>query len=342
MKSRHLSESEGTQTTRKQWWKYLLNSHVLFLLILILIILIIISRFANWGNRINSEEFFQQHELISGGEDTYDVFLPLLDENGNLIANKSPHSILFFGNSVFADDRDSKDNVVNMIAERTGATVYNCSVGDSYLTAKNYSMKETSSGLDVYNFYFMVLYLILETKPDYFDWLEANPDANILPETQEVRRTLETIDMSTVDTVAILYDGSDYLAGHCFYNPENRTDVTSFAGNLEAGIELLQEAFPHVRIIVMSPTYAFGVDDNGEYISSDIKRYGNGETLSSFTLRECESAVSHNVTFVDNLYGTFNEDQASDYLEDNLHLNQEGREKVVKRFIRALTYYDHQ
>lgn len=340
MINRHLPEGEDTQTVKKKWWKYLLNFHVIFLFILIAIIFMIFFRFTNWGTRINLDEFFQHHELISGGEDTYDVFLPLLDKNGELIANKSPHSILFFGNSVFADDRNSGDNVVNRIAEQTGASVYNCSVGGSYLAAKNYSMRETSSGLDVYNFYFMVLYLIQENKPDNFDWLETNPDADILPETQEVRRTLDTVDMSTVDTIAILYDGSDYLAGHCFYNPENPKDITSFSGNLEAGIELLQEAFPHVRIIVMSPTYAFGVDDNGEYISSDIKRYGSGESLSSFTLRECESTISHGVTFVDNLYGTFNEDQASDYLKDNLHLNQEGREKVVARFIRALTYYD--
>lgn len=341
MNNRILPEREETQTAKKQWWKYLLNFHVFFLFILIVIILVIIFRFFNWGTRIDSEEYFKHNELISDGADSYDVFMPLLDENGNLLANKSPHSILFFGNSVFADDRDSKDNVVNMIAERTGATVYNCSVGGSYLTAKNFSVKETSSGLDVYNFYFLVLYLVLDPKPNSFSWLETNPDADIFPETQEVRRTLDTIDMSTVDTIAILYDGSDYLAGHCFYNPEDPTDVTSFTGNLEAGIELLQKFYPHVRIIVMSPTYAFGVGDNGEYISSDIKRYGGGETLSSFTLRECESTISHNVTFVDNLYGTFNEDEAPDYLKDNLHLNQEGREKVVKRFIHALTYYDH-
>ena len=45
------------------------------------------------------------------------------------------------------------------------------------------------------------------------------------------------------------------------------------------------------------------------------------------------------VTFVDNLYGTINEDNAEDYLTDHLHLNQEGRKKVAERFVYALNYF---
>lgn len=327
--------------SRRPWWTILLNTHVIFLVLAAVIIGLIVLRFSKWGKHIDVDEFFKEHELITGGEDTFDVFLPLMDEDGNLLANKAPHSIVFFGNSVFADDRDSENNVVNMIAKQTGSTVYNCSVGGSYLASQKYVVKENTSGLDAYNFYFLTFYLAWQDKPDFFDWLESNPDANILPETRELRQTLDSIDMSTVDTIAILYDGSDYLAGNNFYNPENPTDITTFCGNLAAGLDVLQSTFPDVRIIVLSPTYAFGIDDNGEYISSDIKRYGKGESLSTFVLKECETAVTHNATFVDNIYGTFNEDEAPDYLTDNLHLNQAGREKLVKRFIRALTYYDN-
>lgn len=332
------NQDNPVQSGKQPWWKHLLNFHVLFVVLIIAIITIIVARFNNWGVRVDVDEFFQNHELITGDEDTFDVFFPLMDEQGELLANKSPHTILFFGNSPLADDRESENNVVNMIARRTGATVYNCSVADSYLTASNYSLYGNESGIDSYNFYFLTI--ALAEKLDVFSWLETNPKANILPETEEVRGIIETIDMDTVDTIAIMYDGSDYLAGNSFYNPEGRTDPITFAGNLEAGIEVLQKAYPHVRIIVMSPTYAFGVGDDGEYISSDIKTYGDGTILSSYALRECESAVSHNVTFVDHIYGTFNEDEASEYLTDNIHLNQAGREKVVQRFIQALTKFD--
>lgn len=337
-KTDHSSENPGS----KKWWKYFLNSHVLFFLFIIAIILFIVLRVTKWGNRVDVNNFFQNNPLIQETAEAYDSVVPKTDENGNLIANRSPHSILFFGNSVFADDRDSEDNVVNMIAEQTGATVYNCSVGKSYLAAGNVDMKADKSGLDVYNFYFMTLYLCLPKMLDYFDWLEANPNADILPETKEVRRTLETIDMNTVDTIAILYDASDYLAGHTLSNPEYSMDVTTFAGNLEAGLDMLQKTFPHIRIIVLSPTYAFGLDENGEYVSSDTVFYDKNETpLSNYMLQECVSSISQDVTFLDNIYGTFNEDEAPDCLIDNLHLNQKGREKVVARFIKALTYYDN-
>ena len=326
---------------KKKWWQYLLNSHIIFLLLIIAIILLIIFRFSRWGNRINVDDFFKVNPPIPETAERYDSMVPMTDENGNLIPGQSPHSILFFGNSVFADDRGSENNVVNMIAERTGATVYNCSVGGSYMASGNFDMKKDRSGVDIYSFYFITLYLILPEKIKSFDWLESNPDANIFPETQEVRHLLETVDMDTVDTIAILYDGSDYLAGHTLYNPTDSTDVTTFTGSLEAGLEILQRTYPHVRIIVMSPTYAFGVDENGEYVSSDMIFYDkDNKPLSTYMLQECASAITRNVSFVDNIYGTFNEDEAPDCLTDNLHLNQKGREKVVERFIRALTYYD--
>lgn len=335
---KHTSENTGQ---KKQWWQYLLSPHVLFLFLVIAIILLIVFRFSKWGNRIDVNEFFKKNPIYQEMVESFDSMVPMTDENGSLLPSKSPHTILFFGNSVFADDRDSENNVVNQIAQRTGATVYNCSVGESFLAAGSYDSKKDPSGQDIYSFYFLTLYLTWRGKMDSFDWLESNPNANILPETQEVRHILETVDMDTVDTIAILYDASDYLAGHTLSNPENALDVTTFTGNLEAGLEELQRNYPHIRIIVMSPTYAFGVDENGEYVSSDTVFYDKDQKpLSTYMLQECASAVSRNVSFVDNIYGTFNEDEAPDCLTDNLHLNQVGREKVVERFIRALTYYD--
>lgn len=337
---RNIPGQEQEKPAKKKWWNYLLNTHVFFLAAVIIIILLIILRFTNWGTKIDIDEFFKNHELIESADDNFDVMMPARDAEGNVTANKAPHSIVFLGNGAFAEDRDSEDNVVNMIAKRTGATVYNCSFSDSRLAAQNYVVTETKSGMDVYNFYFLTFYLAWADKPDYFDWLLSSPDTTILPETMEVYHMLKNIDMSTVDTIAIMYDGSDYLDGNVFFNPENPTDIRTFCGNLAAGLEVLQGSFPDKRIIVLSPTYAFGIDEDGSYISSDIKTYGDGEILSTFVLKECETTVTRDITFVDNLYGTFNEDEAEDYLTDNIHLNKAGREKLVKRFIRALNYYD--
>ena len=337
--SRKRTNARPKKSSDRPWWKYVLNFHVLFAAIVIFIIVTVILVLKDWGVKVDPN-YIDQLDSNVDGRDTFDVIMPLLDEEGNVLANKSPHTILFFGNSPFADDRDSENNVVNMISKRIGAKVYNLSVKDSLLAAQSESIFLTDSGLDVYNFYWMCIYLTWDEHLGYFDWLESDPNVNYLPETQEIRNTMDTIDMNTVDTICIMYDGSDYLEGSIYFNEQNETDIQSFSGNLLAGIEVLQAKYPHIRIIVMSPTYAFGIDDNGEYVSSDIKVYGEGATLSSYMIKECETVGSRGISFIDNIYGTFNEDEASEYLTDNLHLNQNGREKLVRRICSFITHYD--
>ena len=151
---------------------------------------------------------------------------------------------------------------------------------------------------------------------------------------------MTSIDLSTVDVVVAMYDGSDYLDGRPMYNDGNSTDITQFTGNTEAGIELLNYCYPNIRIIIMSPAYAYGLDESGNYVSSDIQRYG-WDVLSTYVIKQYASCTSRMVTFVDNLYGTINEDQAPDYLSDHLHLNPAGRKKVAERFVNALNYFSH-
>ena len=332
-------KDQNQENQKPRWQKYVFNPHVLLLVLGICILVYILIRLKNWGVQVDNE-YINEHGIYTDGKDTYDVIYPLTAEDGTFLANKSPHTILFFGNSTLAEDRNSENGIVNMIAKQTNATVYNASVADSLLAAQSDSLKHTESGLDVYNFYWLCVYLTMQGQTDYFDWLEEQPDANILPETKELRKLLETIDMDTVDTIAIMYDASDYLNGSFMQNPDDETDITSFTGNIKAGLALLRSKYPDIRIIVLSPTYAFGIDDNGNYISSDQKIYEGGATLSSYMMSEGTSVVSENVSFIDNIYGTFNEDEAPEYLRDNFHLNQKGRELVVKRFISALTQFD--
>lgn len=319
-----------------------INLHVVFLITFVVLILVFIGgliyKFMTWGRKVNLDD------ILKNGPDTadnsLDLMLPLFREDNTPIYKTygEGSNILFFGNAPFADDRESPDNLVSMIQTLSGVNVYNCSVSGSYLAAEYPYLKETEYPQDIFNFYWLC-HLTLGDLVDekYLEGLKILGE-NAPPEAMEVYNTLNSIDLNTVDVIAIMYDGSDYLAGHPMYNDENDTDIQQFTGNLEAGIELLQDAYPHIRIIVLSPTYAYGIDENGSYISSDIQRYGQ-DVLSTYSIKEYQSCSSRNVTFVDNLYGTVTEDNASEYLTDHLHLNKEGREKVARRFIEALNYF---
>lgn len=318
--------------------KRFLNLHIILLLIVILTVAAVIFRFLTWGERVNLEDFAS--EYTDDYKDTLDIILPVVDEDGNIIRDQDDTTtIVCFGNAPFADDRYSEDNLANMIAARTGAVVYNCSISGSYLSSQQNAPYADRSPWDIFSLYWLVQVADKIDMSGHWTTLYDVLGDQTPPEAPEVYETLSTLDFDSVDVVAIMYDASDYLAGREMYNDSNNTDVTQFTGNLEASIEQLRNNHPHIRIIVLSPTYAYATDMNGNYVSSDIYTYG-WDVLSTYVIKQSESCANNGVTFIDNIYGTITEDNASEYLIDNLHLNVKGRKLVADRFIEALHYYD--
>ena len=314
--------------------------HAALILTAVVAVSLIVYRIFTYGNFISQEDIFKDGEGSSEYDSEFDTIFPLLDENGQIIpADRDGEvNILLLGNSPFSDDRDSSDGLANMIAERTGANVINCSVSGSYMAAQQAAFNAALSPMDAYTPYWLCTLTYTDVIDFYYEDAARSLGDAIPPEAREVFETLSTLDMNTIDVVAFMYDGTDYLMGNEMYNDANATDITQFTGNLQASIELLQENFPHIRIIVMSPTYAFGINENGEYISSDIQTYGQ-HYLSTYFNKEFATCYDLGVTFVDNLYVTVTEDNAGQYLTDNIHLNLEGRKRAADRFIYALNYY---
>lgn len=329
---------DAGHTPRK---KFPINIHVVLLVVVVVTVSFILYKYLTWGQQVDPDE------AAAGTDDyiaeSYDSILSLTDGEGNIIAPNLEDglSIAIFGNGPFAEDRDSEDGLAAMLAKSAGATVYNCSISGSYLASTEVMPDMSINPWDGFNFYWMSL---LSTDLEVYDFpgqaIEAlGTDAP--PEAAAVRETMSTLDFDTVDVIVIMYDASDYLAGHPANTTEEISPTQSFAGNLEAGLQILRQEHPNTRIIVMSPTYAFSdrLDENGNYISSDIVRYGQ-DTLSAYIRSGAQSCGAAQVSYVDNFYVTFNEDNAVNYLSDNIHLNAEGRKKVIERLLYALNYYN--
>ena len=313
-----------------------LNIHVFFVLVLITVIGLVAYRFTHWGQRVSQSDIFKDGQ--GSYDDSWDSILPLTDENGQMVITDASNIVLF-GNAPFADDRDSSDSLANLIAKETGANVYNCSISGSYLAAQERDFDPTVAAMDAYCLYWMVNLATGAPIDNYYVQAAEQLGDKTPADAEEVINTLKTLDFNTIDTVAIMYDATDYLLGNPMYNDDNPTDPTQFTGNLEASLDVLQSLYPQIRIIVMSPTYAYAVDENGDYISSDMYIYNNRDVLSTYVIKECYSANLHSVSFMDNLYGSITEDNAKEYLTDNLHLNVKGRKLIAKRFEYFLNYY---
>ncbi len=321
--------------------KFPINIHVVLLVVVVVTVSFILYKYMTWGQPVDPEEANRGTDDYVA--ESYDSILSLTDSEGNIIAPNLEDglSIAIFGNGPFAEDRDSEEGLAAMLAKATGGTVYNCSINGSYLASTEVMPDMSINPWDGFNFYWMSL---LSTDLEVYDFpgqaAEAlGPEAP--PETSEVREILSTLDFDTVDVIVVMYDASDYLAGRPANTAEGISPTQSFAGNLEAGLQILRQEHPNTRIIVMSPTYAFSdrLDENGEYISSDIVRYGQ-DTLSAYIRSGAQSCSAARVSYVDNFYVTFNEDNAVNYLSDNIHLNAEGRKRVLERLLYALNYYN--
>ncbi len=332
-------KASGTAARARSRKRFRINIHLVLLLVVILFISLVCYRFFNWGERIDLEEIFKDGPGTY--EDTDDLFLPLLDEDWNKIPTDYSDglTIVAFGNYPFSDDRDSKDGLLNMIAQKTDATVYNCSVSGSYLATHWDYLNTDDSPMDVYSLYWLSAVAAgVDMEGHYRDAAMQLGDS-LPPDAQEAYDTLVSIDFDTVDVITIMYDATDYLMGNGIYSFDNPTDITQTAGNLEAAIEYFQMTYPHIRIIVMSPTYAYAVDENGDYVSSSLVSYNvenSDYVLSLYSKMEWNTCSMRSVSYVDHLRGTFNEEGAERYLEDNLHLNKKGRELVADRFLEAL------
>lgn len=327
-------KSNGTSFTRKGFKMKKTNKHTLihigFALIVVIVIVVIANKFLNFinGNIISNDEFNETAQDVQEIENM-DYILPLVLTEDQAKEDDGVNTVVCFGNAPFADDRDSKDNLCNMIAELTGATVYNFSIPDSTLSHLD------MSGAYMFSFYWLTTGFCID---NYIIYENLEQYENYDPVWDETINQMRSLDFNTVDTIVIMYDATDYLLGRPIYSIANFEDPTQFTGAMAAGINLIQTYYPHIRIIVSSPTYAFGLEEDGSYVSSDIKTYG--ETyLSTYVVKQADAAYELSVSFIDNIYGTIHEDIASDYLTDYIHLNTEGRKLVAQRIADAINKY---
>ena len=299
---------------------------IAFILVAIIGTVFFISR---WARGVDSD---YDRDLVEDGYDieVLDRVYYVYPDNLQGHTPNEKKKILCFGNAPFSDDRDSENNLCNLIANETGAEVINLSIPNSYLSMESPELDVTVP-FDYHTFYWLITFATVE---DVGGHLMTRYDTLTRGKSEigdEVIDYLYDIDLNTVDTIVLMYDAADYLIGRIKETPDNVSNPRTFCGNMFAGIELLQQYYPHIQIIIMSPTYAYAIDENGEYISSDIIKV-EGESLSSYAITQLNLCQVAEVTFIDHIYGTINADNADQYLVDNVQLNLEGRKFVAQRF----------
>ncbi len=315
--------------------------HITTLCIVVFVIGFIIIRFLNFGQHIGQDEIFKDGK--GDYSDTMDLMLPVEDIYLEGREDDGVTTIVTFGNSPFADDYDSENNLAALIADKADAVVYNCAIEGSYLASQEDHFIQDKAPMDAYTFYWLACLASGIMPQQIFDEASAALGEDTPYKADEIIDMIDDIDFEKVDVIAVMYDATDYFMGNYIYDISYHKNIQAFTGNLVAGLEVLQQTYPHIRIIVMSPPYAFYVDEEGNYLSSDQNKYNSKEaTLSTYCIYQGDMCSERAVTYVDHIFGTITESNASQYLTDHIHLNQAGRELVAERFVDALTYFDEE
>ena len=88
---------------------------------------------------------------------------------------------------------------------------------------------------------------------------------------------LKELDFNTVDTLVIFYNAQDYLNLRIGLNPDNDKDPITYNGALNAGIQMIQEKYPFIRIVCLSFPMCYAYDSSGNIVSGDRYDFGNGK-----------------------------------------------------------------
>ncbi|MCD8131358.1 MAG: hypothetical protein LUE16_08790 [Lachnospiraceae bacterium] len=311
-----------------------INVHVVFFVLIFLIIGIIALRLHSWNNSgqtvdlsdVNSSDF---------DKEVLDYFTPYT-YTGDPVNDQDEMVIAFFGNSPLADGAGTEDCLAEMIGEMAGATVYNFAVADSLMSCEDTSIDYENCDMDLFGLYWLTtIYTVgndsLLSAAEYYGDYSMEEIA--------VLSMLVNLDFNDVDVIVIMYDLSDYLEGRKMYDYEDTQDITKWACALEASLTLIQTYYPHIQIIVMSPTYGYALDEDGNYVDSSIMTYNDEGTLGSYVQYEADVCYSMFCSFVDNYYGTISVEEAEEYLLDYKHISVEGRQLLAERFMEAYEYY---
>ncbi len=317
-------EDKALISDGKQDRKFKINLHIIMILAILLIAGISVYRLVKWNQGTRLSDNDMDVDASEFDIETLDMIIPMDSSRLEGHEDDGVTTILCLGNNPFSDDR-SGAGLAAKIGEKANAAVYDCSFPDSSAACK-YPVYNPEYTRDHFNLYYVV---------ECFrnnEFTAINSIANDEPDPRylEAVDVMKTVDMDKVDIIIIMYDSTDYNIGTPSDNPDNPYDVTAFTGGLRTTLNNIQSTWPYIRIFVMSPTYAQYMDEDGELHSGTITDLGNG-TLNHYLVKEVDAAMDCGVSIIDNYFGTINEDNYEEYMEDHMHYNEKGREKLADR-----------
>lgn len=297
-------------------------------LAILIILIICIVKIVRW----NQGQEFIVHEDVNVDTETEDFIFftdPSKIEGNTYDGNLD---ILILGNDTVAYDKGGI-NIAELIAEKTGATVYNGAFPGSYLACQTDSYDGMlNNPIDSFSFFWISDSIQINNWDKQQNALEKLPAEYNKAEYQETLDLLKSIDFNEIDLLLIYYDGHDYLAQNPINNPTNIFDVSAMEGSFTGSYERYPINYPHMQHMLIAPTFCYVFNDDGTKEGCDVANLGHGNLPTCLTTLQIQ-AQNYSVSYVDNFYGiNINSETADQYLlEDGITPNEEARIMIADR-----------
>ncbi len=320
--------------------RFHINIHVILIAAIVLILGISVYELIRW-NRGEKVVLDPDEDTSEFDVEVIDEIIPMApsDYEGHVFDDET--TVLLLGNGELSFSRNDEDALDKLIAEKAGVTVYNASFPYPTLATRNLAMIEQNYPDDIYS----LTYLTDAICSGDFSEIDRvtktyHTDGNF---TQMSAKVLKNIDYDNLDVIVIMYDASDYFQGRAIENPKDDEERCTIVGSLNYSIRRLKETYPYIRIIVSSLYYTEGRQADGSVYDPDVVDAGNG-TLSNYFYNSLNTCTELSVSFLDNFYGTINQDNYKDYVDltsdvDYIKLTGPGREKLAERVAYAIKLY---
>lgn len=243
---------------------------------------------------------------------------------------QSPYScaIVVLGDSILGQIRDDT-SVAARLEDLLGKPVYNGALGGTCMSRNDLEMRlgYTKDCLSV-----TALVEAIATR-DFGVQQTIRSRENGTQHFGNIIDDLCVMDFDEVEIVIIGAGVNDYHAGTPIF-PENEDydayNEYTYVGALRSAIRDLQKAYPHLRIVLMTPTYTWYREKN---MTCEEYNLGGG-LLEQYVEAERQVAAEMEVEFIDLYHNFYPNRQWEDwelYTIDGLHPNEAGRALIAEK-----------
>ena len=234
--------------------------------------------------------------------------------------------ILCLGDSIFGTKNTEVSEFFKSI---TKANVYNCALGGT-------RMAQHEEGWDNWSMY-RFAYSIANN-----DWtIQENglSHTNVPPFAEERLAFIKTLDFNDIDVITINHGTNDWSGSITLDNDSNPLDTTTYMGALRYSIETILTAYPHLKIVVLSPCWRYWKDADGNFTNDSNTRTNTiSETLLTYVNKGKQVAANYQLNWIDLYHIGFNELTTSIYFPstDTTHPNNTGRLAIAKKMAECM------